>query len=77
VPVHPDELRAIRAMLRASSPGDVVAVTALGQRPQLFRWLRRRGARLLSPADVRRLVRAAREGSAADTGTRRSASAAR
>jgi cyanophycin synthetase len=77
VPVHPDELRALRAMLDASSPGDVVAVTALGQRPQLFRWLRRHGARLLSPADVRRLVRAAREGSAAGSGTRRSASAAR
>jgi cyanophycin synthetase len=65
VPVHPDEIRALRAMLDASAPGDVVAVTALGQRPQLFRWLRRHGARLLGPAEVRRLVRAARAGAAA------------
>jgi cyanophycin synthetase len=62
VPVHPDELRALGAMLKASAPGDVVAVTALAQRPQAFRWLKRRGARLLGPADVRRRVRAARGG---------------
>lgn len=62
VPVYPDELRALRAMLRSSGPGDVVAVTALGQRAEAFRWLRRRGARLLAPADVRRRVRAARGG---------------
>jgi cyanophycin synthetase len=60
VPVHPDELHALRAMLDASAPRDVLGLTALGQRPQLFRWLRRRGARPLGPTDVRRLVRAAR-----------------
>jgi cyanophycin synthetase len=60
VPVYPDEMRALRAMLGASTAGDVVAVTALGQRPQAFRWLRGKGARLLGPADVRRLVRRAR-----------------
>jgi cyanophycin synthetase len=62
VPVYPDEMHALRAMLKASAPGDVVAVTALGQRPQAFRWLKRRGARLLGPADIRRRVRAARGG---------------
>ena len=62
VPVYPDEMRALRGMLRDSAPGDVVGVTALGQRPQAFRWLRSKGARLLGPADVRRLVRRARGG---------------
>jgi cyanophycin synthetase len=62
VPVYRDEMRALRAMLEGSKPGDVVAVTALGQRPQAFRWLREKGARQLAPADVRRLVRRARGG---------------
>jgi cyanophycin synthetase len=56
---YPDELRALKAMFASSSPGDVVAVTALGMRPQLFRWLARQGARRLTPADVKRLVRRA------------------
>jgi cyanophycin synthetase len=60
VPAYPDELRALRAMLKASAPGDVVGITALAQRPQAFRWLRDRGARLLGPSDVRRRVKAAR-----------------
>ena len=58
VPVYPDELRALRAMLKASVPGDVVGITALAQRVQAFRWLRGTGAKLLGPSDVRRLVRA-------------------
>jgi cyanophycin synthetase len=58
VPVYVDELRALRGMLAASSPGDVVGITALAQRAQAFRWLRTRDAKLLGPADVRRLVRA-------------------
>ncbi|HEX6400074.1 MAG TPA: hypothetical protein VF108_06340, partial [Actinomycetota bacterium] len=60
VPVYRDEMQALRAMFEGSRPGDVVSVTALGQRPQAFRWLRDRGARQLGPADVRRLVRRAR-----------------
>ena len=62
VPVYIDELRAIRGMLKASSPGDVVGITALAQRAQAFRWLRSRDAKLLGPADVRRLVRDASVG---------------
>jgi cyanophycin synthetase len=65
VPVYRDEMRALRAMLEESKPGDVVAVTALGQRPQAFRWLREKGARQLGPADVRRLVRRTRGASRA------------
>jgi cyanophycin synthetase len=59
VPVYVDELRALRGMLKASSPGDVLGITALAQRAQAFRWLRTREAKLLGPADVRHLVRAA------------------
>ncbi|MEX0984815.1 MAG: Mur ligase family protein [Actinomycetota bacterium] len=58
VPVYPDELRALRATLAASSPGDVVSATVLAMRAEVFRWLKRRGARELTPADVKRLARA-------------------
>jgi cyanophycin synthetase len=61
VPVFPDEVRALRWMLRASRPGDVVAITALGQRPEIFRMLARRGAERLSPTAVRRLARRVRQ----------------
>jgi cyanophycin synthetase len=62
VDVYPDELRALRAMLKASAPGDVVGITALAQREQAFRWLRTKGAQLLGPSDVRRLVGTAKVG---------------
>jgi cyanophycin synthetase len=60
VGVHPDEVSALAAMMEASSPGDVVAVTALGQRPELFAWLEARGAVRMTPAAVRRHVAAVR-----------------
>jgi cyanophycin synthetase len=60
VPAYPDEMRALRAMLKASAPGDVVGITALAQREAAFRWLRHKGARRLGPSDVRRLVKAAK-----------------
>src|SRR5439155_5270057 len=44
VPVYEDEVRALKAMLAASTPGDVVAVTALAQRAELFALLNRRRA---------------------------------
>jgi cyanophycin synthetase len=59
VPVYPDELAALKAMLAASAPDDVVSVTALAMRAQVFRWLSRRSARRLTPADVKCLVRRA------------------
>jgi cyanophycin synthetase len=62
VPVYADELRALKGMLAASAPGDVVGITALAQRAQAFRWLERTGARALGPGEVRRLVRAGRAG---------------
>jgi cyanophycin synthetase len=59
-PRYRGELHALKEILAASRRGDVVAITALGMRPQLFRWLESRGARRLTPADVRRRARAAR-----------------
>jgi cyanophycin synthetase len=56
VDVYADELSALRAMLQRSKRSDVVAVTALGMRPEIFSWLADNGAQRLTPAMVRRLV---------------------
>ena len=58
--VFPDELGALRHMVRSSRRGDVVAVTALSMRPEIFAWLERQGATRMSPSRVKRAVRAAR-----------------
>jgi cyanophycin synthetase len=58
--VFPDEVGALRHMLRSSRRGDVVAVTALGMRPEIFAWLEREGATRMTPSRVKRVVRAAR-----------------
>ncbi len=60
VPVFTDELHALQWMLGDSKPHDVVAVTALGQRPEIFAHLTERGASRVSPGRVRVLVRKAR-----------------
>jgi hypothetical protein len=44
-------------MLERSARGDVVSVTALGMRSEIFAWLDAQGAVRLGPTDVRRLVR--------------------
>ena len=59
-PVFPDEVHALEWMLGQSAPGDVVAVAALGQRPEVLALLRGRGATPVGPARVRELVSAAR-----------------
>jgi cyanophycin synthetase len=58
VPAYEDELVALRAMLERAGDGDVVGVTALGMRSEIFAWLDEAGAERLEPADVRRIVRA-------------------
>lgn len=58
--VFPDEVAALQHMLRHARRGDVVAVTALGMRPEIFGWLDATGAARLTPARVKRLVRSAR-----------------
>jgi cyanophycin synthetase len=60
VPVAPDEVRALRLMLDRAGPADVVGLTALGQRPEVFAVLNELGAIRADPATVRRLVRRAR-----------------
>ena len=60
VSVFPDEVDSLTWMLRESSPGDVIAVTALGQRPEIFALLDERGATRVTPRRVRQLVRRAR-----------------
>jgi cyanophycin synthetase len=58
VPVFDDELYALKELMGASRAGDVVSVTALGKRPEIFEWLDSQGASRLGPAEVKRLVRA-------------------
>jgi cyanophycin synthetase len=60
VPVLPDEVAALTWMLDQARPGDVVAITALGQRAEIFALLADRRARRIGPARVRQLVRRAR-----------------
>jgi cyanophycin synthetase len=59
VPCYPDELTALQGMLAQAQTGDVVGVTALGMRPEIFAWLETKGATRMGPADVRRVVRRA------------------
>jgi cyanophycin synthetase len=56
VPAYEDELHALRAMVHGSSRGDVISVTALGMRPEIFAWLASVGAERLTPAQVRRIA---------------------
>lgn len=60
VPVYPGEVAALEALLASSRRGDVVAVTALGERRKIFALVKERGGRPLGPARVRALVRRAR-----------------
>jgi cyanophycin synthetase len=59
VPCYEDELDALQAMLKQSESGDVLGVTALGMRPEIFAWLDSAGAARLGPAEVKRVVRVA------------------
>jgi cyanophycin synthetase len=57
---YPNEVRALGTMLRRSKPKDVVAITALAQRAEVFAFLASKRARRIGPARVRQLVRRAR-----------------
>ena len=54
--VYPDELAALRAMTARSARGDVVAVTALAKRNEVFTWLADEGAQRPTPGRVKRIV---------------------
>jgi cyanophycin synthetase len=60
VPAYDDEVVALRAMIANAQAGDVIGVTALGMRPEIFAWLEGNGGERLGPADVRRIVKQAR-----------------
>jgi cyanophycin synthetase len=61
VPAMPDEVSALRSMLERSGPRDVLAITVLGQRADIFDLLDGElGASRADPEAVRTLVRRAR-----------------
>jgi cyanophycin synthetase len=60
VPAFADEVAALKYMLERSEPNDVIGLCALGQRPEIFELLDRRGAVLAEPPFVRELVKRAR-----------------
>jgi cyanophycin synthetase len=59
VDAYADELAGLRALVGRSERGDVIGVTALGMRSEVFAWLDEAGAKRLTPARVRQLVRRA------------------
>jgi cyanophycin synthetase len=60
VPAYEDEMVALRTMFGSSDAGDVIGVTALGMRSEIFAWLEANGGERLGPSDVRRIVKQAR-----------------
>lgn len=60
VPAYVDELTALKEILTRAGKRDVVAVTALSQRSEIFEYLGKSGARQIGPKRVRQLVRRAR-----------------
>jgi cyanophycin synthetase len=59
-PVFPNEVAALTWMLEESAPNEVIAITALAQRPEIFQLLRARGGVAIGPARLRELVQRAR-----------------
>src|SRR5438477_6223469 len=59
-PVFQTELEALEWMLGESAPNDVIAITALAQRPEVFQYLRARGGTSVGPARIRELARRGR-----------------
>jgi cyanophycin synthetase len=59
-PVFSNELEALEWMLGASAPNDVIAITALAQRQEVFHFLRERGGAAVAPPRIRELVRRGR-----------------
>jgi cyanophycin synthetase len=62
VPEFPDEIHALEWMLGRSRPGDLVALTALGQRPEIFALMEQRSATRVGADRIRQLAKAARAG---------------
>jgi cyanophycin synthetase len=60
-PVFPNEVEALQWMLSESQPQDVVAITGLAQRPELFAYLRGRGGAPATPDRIKALVKRSRD----------------
>src|SRR4249919_985188 len=71
IDAYADELAGLRGVLGRSERGDVIGVTALGMRAEVFAWLDEAGAKRLTPARVKQLVRGARGGRDALAASRR------
>jgi cyanophycin synthetase len=56
VDAYADELAGLRGVFTRSKRGDVIGVTALGMRNEVFGWLEEAGARRLTPGAVKKLV---------------------
>jgi cyanophycin synthetase len=61
VPDFPTELDGLNWMLEGSRPGDVLGITALAQRPEIFELMRSRGAKRVGAERCLELARRARE----------------
>jgi cyanophycin synthetase len=61
VPAFSDEMHALNWMLERSRPRDVVALTSLGQRPEIFAFMEQRRATRVGAGRVRQLAKAARK----------------
>jgi cyanophycin synthetase len=59
-PIFVNEVEALDWMLRESAPGDVIAITALSQRSEVFDYLRERGGATATPERIKALVKLAR-----------------
>jgi cyanophycin synthetase len=59
VDAYADELSGLRGVLGRSRRGDVIGVTALGMRGEVFAWLEEAGATRMTPARVKQKVRRA------------------
>ena len=62
VPAHPGELAGLQALVAESGPGDVLALMAPAERPEILAWLEEQGATLLDPDRLRARVVAAAAG---------------
>jgi cyanophycin synthetase len=59
-PVFANEVDALEWMLEESAPMEVIAITALAQRPEIFEMLRSKGGAAVGPGRLRELVQRAR-----------------
>jgi hypothetical protein len=60
-PAFPDEMTALEWMIAEASERDVLAITALAQRPEIFAYMKEHGAVSLGPDRVKALVRRSRD----------------